>query len=339
MGYNAAMRALIHFIPGWLMVGCLAWVAWWMATYVAVGVTLLALLLGFVVGNLWSIPQRFSAGIAWAECHALSIAVALMGLQMNAAVMWQINGWVLAFVVLALVMTFAITGWLARLLAIPTPAACLLASGQGICGSAAVMAVQKVLHAPAGQAALTVAVVNFLGFIGVFVLSWLAPFWVGTGAADAGMLLGNTLQSMGHVVAAGFAVNEPAGQAAVLIKMCRILLLVPLLLVLIAVRRRSTAGDSDRPEKTHGSWLALVPWFIWVFLLCSVMASMAWLPDAALEWGGWGSDGLFVLAMVAIGLRVRLRELSTSGGRLLLLGGLVFAIQIGLTGLFVLYVQ
>ncbi|WP_223788117.1 YeiH family protein [Marinicella meishanensis] len=337
------MRRLTSLLPGWIWVGLLALAAWWLSDHFSMGVTLLALLMGFVLGNVWPVPRRCVAGVDWLECHALSVAVALMGLQMNAWVLWQINGAVLVFVVLALVMTFAITALLARLLAIPASTACLLASGQGICGSAAVMAVQKVLQGPVGPAAMTVAVVNFLGFLGVFVLAWLAPVWVGDGPGEMGLLLGNTLQSMGHVVAAGFAVSDPVGQTAVLIKMCRILLLVPLLLVLIVLWRQTPATEpaSDPATRTPGpwSWLALVPWFIWVFLLCAVLASMAWLPQPVLAWGERLSDGLFVLAMVAIGLKVRVRELGATGGRLVLLGALVFASQIGLTGLFVHYLQ
>jgi len=85
-------------------------------------------------------------------------------------------------------------------------------------------------------------------------------------------------------------------------------------------------------------WLKLVPLFIWGFLGLIVANNMGWIAqDIKLLLIQIG-DLLFILAMVAIGLSIRVRDIWQKGGKLLLLGGLVFTLQIVVTLLIVQFV-
>ena len=89
-------------------------------------------------------------------------------------------------------------------------------------------------------------------------------------------------------------------------------------------------SQAQQPEKP--SWWRLVPWFIWVFVLLLVVANVFELPQTIIDWLSWLSEVLFVLAMVAIGMAVRLRDLWQHGGRLLLLAAGVFTVQLVFNG-------
>ncbi|WP_180236483.1 YeiH family protein [Marinicella litoralis] len=314
-------------VPGVLGVAVLAAIAVILSKYVSLSGTLIAIMLGFALGNIITVPTKLQTGIKWCESQALSIAVALLGVNLNVFTMLEINAMTLLFIISSLALTFSVTFIFAKILNIQPAQACLVASGQGICGSAAVMATQKIIKAPTVEAGLVVAVVNFLGFVGVFLTAWMAPYLFTVNDSGAGLLIGNTLQSMGNVVAAGFSVNDEVGHLAVLVKMCRILLLIPVLLLLILYSKR--AGQVNRqaePVPIH--WVKLVPLFIWVFLVLSFMSSMQWIPPVIQTGLSEVSGVLFLLAMVAIGLAIKVKDIYQQGGKLLILGMLVFSFQL-----------
>ncbi len=165
-----------------------------------------------------------------------------------------------------------------------------------------------------------------MGFAGVFVTVWLANWFFKADSELAGLLVGNTLQSMGHVVAAGFSINNEVGQTAVLVKMYRIVMLIPVLLLLIVFWGKQVKKEPSKSERIH--WLKLIPVFIWVFLLLCLLATMAWIPQTWVEIMTMTSRWLFLLAMAAIGLNIELKHIYQTGGRILLLGLLVFSAQL-----------
>ena len=281
---------------------------------------------------MWFQYQRvFQTGITWLECHGLAIAVALLGLQLNLATLAEINAKTIAMIAVSLVVTFLLTFLLAHLFRMRWKESCLVASGQSICGSSAVMAAQEVVKAPVASVGLIVALVNFLGLLGVFITPFLVQQLFQDDAHAAGFLIGNTLQSMGHVVAAGFSVNPEVGQTAVLIKMCRILFLIPVLFLCIYIVKRRQRNTDVEDQRTQVHWLHMIPLFIWFFLLFCLLANLQWIPESGLDAMQSLSDVLFTLAMVAIGMHIKVKDIGSQSGGLLLLGGVVFCLQIAFT--------
>ncbi len=342
------MRTFLEGVPGFLLVGILAAIALFLTQYIGLSVSLIAILLGFVVGNLLSFtPNVVSSthtGIIWIETYGLSTAVALLGLQLNLSLLLQVNATSLSVIALAIVMTFLITVLLSKMFRIDATNACLLASGQAICGSAAVMAATKALNVSnKAQTGLIIAVINFLGFLGVFIVTEMGQyFFAGDEIANA-FMIGNTLQSMGHVVAAGFGISEEVGQGAVLIKMCRILFLIPTLLVLVywisrSIKEADNNCDNDQNTVSKVYWLKLVPLFIWVFLALILLNNLGWISQGVIDPLTQLSDVLFILAMVAIGLSIRVQDIWQQCSKLLLVAGVVFILQIAFTWVFLQWV-
>ena len=322
-------------LPGVLVVGLISIAVVLITGFVELSPTILAISMGFLAANLLNLSSRFESGIKWSESKALAVAVALLGLQLNLAILMQINPVSLAVIVVSIMVTFLFTFVIAKMFRINAVDSCLLASGQAICGSAAIMAVASVIDSPTKKAStgLIIAVVNFLGFMGVFIIPWLVTTYFYTDETSSGFVIGNTLQSMGHVVAAGFSVSDDVGTHAVIIKMCRILLLIPtLLLVLIYwasyLKLTTSSNNQNQQHVVNFSWFKMVPLFIWGFLILIIINNMGLvlneLRHVLIQLG----DLLFILAMVAIGLSIRLKDIWRKGGKLLLLGGLVFAAQI-----------
>lgn len=337
MIYNGRMRLINHYLTGIALTVGLVVLCLLLQPHIGINSTLAAIILGFLVANLLPIPTVFDAGIKWCESHGLSIAVALLALQLDWQVMAAVDTLVLLFIGLSVLFTFMMAWLLARPFGLSVQQSTLVASGQAICGSAAVMAVQRVLQAPSLAASQAVVLVNFLGFVGIFLLAWLLPWMFADLVEHKGVMIGNTLQSMGHVVAAGFAVNEGVGQTAVLIKMCRILLLLPLLLLLLLKGKYLGHENSQAANAKTGSWLRWIPWFIWAFMALVVIDQLHWVGAAQRDWLIGVGDFFFLIAMVAIGLGIRLRAFFAQAHRLLLFGVVLFALQLAFSGVFLYY--
>ncbi|MCX7552423.1 putative sulfate exporter family transporter [Marinicella sp. S1101] len=331
------MRLIIQHISGMALTVGLVLLCLLLQPQIGINSTLAAIILGFMVANLLPIPAVYDAGIKWCESHGLSIAVALLALQLDWQVMAAVDNLVLLFIGLSVLFTFMMARLLARPFGLSVQQTTLVASGQAICGSAAIMAVQKVIKAPSLAASQALVLVNFLGFVGIFFLAWLLPWVFADLVKQKGIMIGNTLQSMGHVVAAGFAVNEGVGQTAVLIKMCRILLLLPLLLLLLLKGKYWGRENSQGTDATTGSWLRWIPWFIWAFVALMVIDQLHWIGESQRNWLIEVGDFFFLVAMVAIGLGIRLRAFFAQAHRLLLFGVVLFALQLVFSGVFLYY--
>ena len=321
------MRDFLEGLPGIFLVAVVAAGVYFLSGYLGFSSTLMAIAAGFLVGNVVRLPVLFKPGVTWLECQGLSIAVALLGLQLNLTALAKIDAVTVAMIASVLVVTFFVALLLGKVFHMNFRESCLLASGQGICGSSAVLATQEVVKAPVARVGLIVALVNFFGLLGVFVTPILVELLFQNDTNASGFLIGSTLQSMGHVVASGFSVNEGVGQTAVLIKMCRILFLIPVLFLCIyLIKKRNDVYTSDDAQRVH--WLQLIPIFIWAFLLLCLLANLQWIPEPMLNFADHASAVLFTLAMVAIGMNIRVKDIGSKGGSLLLVGSLVFSIQI-----------
>jgi uncharacterized integral membrane protein (TIGR00698 family) len=327
------MGKMIAVLPGVFLVGLIAALAFLLGRYLGMSVTVVALLLGFLWANILQPSLRFTTGITWVETYGLATAVALLGVQLDLNLLMQINPISLAVITITILMTFVVTMLLAKWIKISAAESCLVASGQAICGSAAIMATSKVWHAEQVKVGLAIAVVNFLGFLGVFIMPWLVAHVTANNDIASGFLIGNSLQSMGHVVAAGFTVNDTVGHGAVLIKMCRILFLIPTLLLLVYFVNKSKVQSQNDTNYISAQvkkldWLKLIPLFIWGFLAMMMFNNLGWINIEIEHILIQTGDVLFVLAMVAIGLSIRLRDIWQHGFKMLWLAGMVFVLQI-----------
>ena len=95
------MRSILTGLPGVLLVGILAALTLFAAQYINFSATLMALVVGFLVGNSIQLSPGLKVGIGWLESYGLSTAVALLGVQLNLAVLMLINPTSLSVIVIA----------------------------------------------------------------------------------------------------------------------------------------------------------------------------------------------------------------------------------------------
>jgi len=319
---NDAIRKTKQSIPGITLCCAIGAVAILVAAYVPLGAVAVAIILGILVGNLIRPGAVFQGGITYSERQVLSFAIALMGVNLNFLILRELGYRSLLLIVAAMAVTILSSLFLARFLRIDRKLALLLGIGNGVCGSSAIAATEGIIGADKEQVGLSVAIVNFLGTIGIFLLPYLGVGIMHFTDLNSGLLIGNTLQAVGQVVAAGFSVGDTTGQTATLVKMGRILMLTPVILILIA-------SFADRKgSRGKGTKKAGMPLFIVGFFLFSLIPTLGLLPEGAIHIISLISRYTLILAMAGIGLRITFSSILRNGKEALVLGGLVFVVQI-----------
>ncbi|WP_420175454.1 YeiH family protein [Luteococcus sp. OSA5] len=274
---------------------------------------LVAILLGVAVTNLVSLPTIFAPGVACSAKRVLRIGIVLLGLQLVLGDVLRLGAGMIAVVVA--VVAGGILGSLAlgRLLGVRASQRLLIASGFSICGAAAVAGVNSVVEAEEDDVATAIALVVLYGTLMIPTVPLLVHLF-GLAELPAGLWAGASIHEVAQVVAAGAALGPASLKVAVVVKLARVLMLAPVVVVIGWRMRRhhSVEAGGHRPP--------LVPLFVLGFVLMVAVASLHLVPAAWLPVVKTVQTGLLAAAMFALGLGVKVRQLLGVGPRPFLLG-------------------
>jgi uncharacterized integral membrane protein (TIGR00698 family) len=264
----------------------------------------LAILLGAALRTVAKLDARFEAGVQFCATLALEIAVVLLGASVSAsAVLAQGIGLVAgiaALVALSLLLSLAI----GRAFGLSPKLALLIACGNSICGNSAIAAVAPVIKAEGTEVAAAIAFTAALGVVVVLTLPLSMPL-LGFTPGQFGVFAGLTVYAVPQVLAATSAVSPISMQLGTLVKLVRVLMLGPLILILSVLYR-----GAQRPSLGQ-----LVPWFIVGFLIAVTLRSLGAIPAAALGPIHMLATALSVLSMAALGLSVDVHAVLRAGRR------------------------
>ncbi|NUU07466.1 putative sulfate exporter family transporter [Leifsonia sp. C5G2] len=315
----AAVRRPLPWLPG-LIVCALAAAAAWGVHWLAPAVPLLtaAVVLGIVVGQLPAarpaVTGVLAPGLSLSAKRLMRIGVVLLGLKLSLGDIAGL-GWVAILTTVAVVLvSFAGTFWIGRLLGLPGHQPLLIATGFSICGASAIGAMSGVVKPKDEEAATPVALVTLCGTLAIFVLPLL---WhpLGLDAQQFGHWVGAGVHDVGQVVATAQIAGAAALAVAVVVKLTRVLMLAPIVAVAAVVeRRRHVEGDpaAKRP--------AIVPLFVAGFLVAVLVRTFVPLPAAVTGGADTLQTILLAMALFGLGTAVRLRTLVGTGWRALVTG-------------------
>lgn len=298
----------------------------------------LAILLGTVVRTVWTPTAAFDPGIRWSAHTVLEIAVALIGATISFGALAAAGIPLMAGIVLTVISAIGLSFLIGRAFGLPSRMAALIACGNSICGNSAIAAVAPVIDADSEDVATAIAFTAVLGVAVVLLLPVIATM-LHLSPIAGGALAGLTVYAVPQVLAAAGPMGGAAVQVGTLVKLVRVLMLGPVLLMLSFFGPRST-GTPGRILMDRHRLAMVVPWFILVFLLLAGLRSMGALPIALVGAADHAAGLLTIVAMAALGLGVDLRSVAAAGPRvtvvvtlsLCLLGGIALIVLWG-TGL------
>lgn len=293
----------------------------------------LSLLLGIIYNILTPdrMQKHFARGITFTSKKILEFAIALMGFKLSLSYLNGLGYKVMIFALTMISVTILLSIILGNIFHLERKGAVLTGVGNAICGSSAIAAINPVWQASSVQMAMSIAVINFLGTVGMFLLPILTKIFHYSDTQSA-YLIGGTLQAVGHVAAAGFALGDSVGDAAIVIKMFRVLMIAPMILIFSIIMSKGNAN-----EKKSFS-IPKLPLFIVFFLTASIITTEIG-PHPYIKYITTSSKFLLGAAMFAIGTTIDLSTIKKEGGPILYTGATLFTTQIILAVLLIRLLQ
>lgn len=301
---------------------------------VGIPAVVIALLIGMALHPLANVP-RFEPGMTFCVKKMLRWAIALLGLRIALGDIIALGLGTAVLVVVAMAATIASGFVLARLLGREAGMGALGGVATAVCGASAALATATVVpdyRNKAADVAFTVIAMNALSTVAMLVYP-LICLWLGLSEQQTGVMLGATIHDVAQVVGAGQAVSDEAANAAIIVKLFRVFLLLPAVLVV--------GWWLTRHGGEHGHARVPVPVFAIVFLvLCLINSVLAGMPaiagvyaplrDLLLEASRWG----LLIAIAALGLGTSLGAMARLGWRhiVLVLGTSLVILLVGTGG-------
>ncbi len=307
-------------LPGLGLAAALAGVSYALALLPGlkvVGPLTVALLLGISLRTSLGLSPVWREGTRYAARTVLRLGIVLMGARLDFGLVAKVGPRVLMLSVAIIVVGILGIRWVTRRFGVPEKLGTLLAVGTSICGASAVVAASSVTRAEEEDTTLAVGLCGVLGTVGVLFYVFVGPL-LGLSDAQLAILSGATLHEVAQVMAAAFTFGADAGDLGTLVKLTRVVLLAPALVVLGLV---SGVGGKVRYSLKEPP----IPWFVIGFLAVGVLGTVGVVPAWARAWLSTASVFLMVLAMAAMGLGTHLSMVRRAGLRVVYAGLVGFA--------------
>ena len=314
-------------LNGIVLAIALGLISFFLANYTpsAINSVIIALVIGITIGNTFRIHEKFNAGISFTSSKLLELSILFLAFDINYTNIAKLGAFSFLAVTVVLFSIVIITVFVAKKFKCPGSTGWLIGFGTAICGSSAIAALAPSVSKNKEDVAVSMAVVNLYGTIGmIFLPMILIPLQVSTN--QMGLLLGGSLHSIGNVAGAGFSVGGEVGEAAITIKLARVALLTPgLILMNFLINRKKASSWKDHFK---------LPWYLLGFIAITILGTFISFPENYLASMETIGKVVLTIAMGAIGLKVNFKTLLQSGRKGLGLGVFLFALQIGLLFIF-----
>lgn len=280
---------------------------------------LIALLVGMILGNVTDWSKRFKNGIDFSGSKVLEVSIVLLACGMSIAEIGNL-GWETIVIVVAMVifMLLATVG-LSKRMNCPRSGGLLTGFGTTICGSSAIAAVAPTVAKDKHDIGISLAVVSLIGAIFMFFWPMINPV-IDIDPKHMALLTGGTLHSVGNVAGAGYSISEDVGSMAVTIKMLRVALLAPAVLLFNVLTQESK-------PKSFIDFFKL-PVYLWAFIGMSLLVTFVDLPETLVANVSVGAKWLLAVAMAAIGFKTSFKTLYQSGKKVLMFGFVIYFVQV-----------
>ncbi|HEY9855234.1 MAG TPA: putative sulfate exporter family transporter [Stenomitos sp.] len=285
-----------------------------------VGPLTVALLVGIGWRMAAGYPEAIVPGSKFTAKAILRLGVLLMGARLDFRLIAQVGPKIVLLEVVIITVGLIGISWIARRFGVGAKLAMLLAVGTSICGASAVAAAAPVTKGHEDDVSLAVAMCGFLGTLGVIFYVLVGPA-LGLTLPQLAIMSGSSLHEVAQVMAVGFTWGVKTGNLSTLVKLTRVVLLAPALLVM---------GFTQGGGALTFSWKEPpIPYFVLGFLALGAVASTGVIPTPVIAGLSNASIFLMVMAMAAMGLNTQMELVRKAGLKVVYAGLLGFFLLAG----------
>lgn len=319
--------------PGVVVATITGITAQFLADHYATPAMLLALLLGIAV-NFLGEEGKAVEGIAFSAQTLLRVGIAFLGVRISVEMTTQLGLPLVALIIGAVIATIAFGMLIAKFFGYRWRFALLTAGSVAICGASAAMAISAILpkdDRSEQRLLFTVMGVTVLSTLAMILYPILAQFLELSDFAG-GVFLGASIHDVAQVVGAGFSISEQTGDTATLVKLIRVSMLAPVVIIASLLIRRYTEApeDGERPP--------ILPFFVLGFLILAILNSFGLIPTFVADFLSTASRWLLLIAIAAVGMKTNLKQVLSVGGAAiaLIIVETIFIASVTLGGVYLL---
>jgi uncharacterized integral membrane protein (TIGR00698 family) len=291
-------------IPGSLCALVLSLVASLLASYFTqMGNLTIALCLGALVSNTLETPEHFKAGLNFCAKNILNLNIVLLGITLNPNLFSSHPPSTFLKICFLVALTILISYLLGKILNLKSSFSILLGIGTGICGTAAIAATSYLITNRKEEIGTSTGIIHLLGIIFLVTTPLTLSFFPNLDESSLGILIGGSLQALGHVVAAGDIFSNTTKEIAITIKMLRVSLLIPIIIALSLWK----SYNSDKNTK-FSKVLTKIPFYIYAFILAISISQTELIPTTIVYNLKHFSHFLMGVSMAAIGFSIKINK-------------------------------
>ncbi len=289
------------------------------------------MVVGIIIGMVYAnsgggkMPASWSPGIKFCSKRVLRTGIVLYGFKLTFQDVMNVGVTAIALDAVIVCGTIGLGVLLGRWLKIDRSIALLTSCGSAICGAAAVLGVDGAIRPKPYKTAVAVATVVIFGTLSMFLYPILYRAGIFNLTPDmAGLFTGATVHEVAHVVGAANAMGGEVSNTAIIVKMIRVMMLVPVLLVIAW-----TVAHSHNTQTGEGKTSITVPWFAILFLVVIGFNSLGILSADCVEWINNLDTFFLTMAMAALGAETSFDKFKKAGFKPFLLAALLYCWLVG----------
>ena len=323
---SEARKSMLH---GVLLIALFSCAAFYIADFDFIRkLSFSPLIVGIVLGMLYAnslrnnLPETWVPGIKLCSKQILRLGIILYGFRLTFQSVIAVGTEAIVIDLIIVTLTLLIGAGAGRLLKLDRDLSLLTATGSAICGAAAVLGAESVIKPQPYKTAVAVSTVVIFGTIAMFLYPMLYRSGV-TGLDETGMgvYTGSTLHEVAHVVGAGNAMGDKISDTAIIVKMIRVILLAPVLLIMSFL-----IGGKPAPGQKRK---VTVPWFAFGFIAVVGFNSLNLIPSSIVNYINGFDTFLLTMAMTALGAETSIDKFRQAGAKPFLLAAILFVWLIG----------
>jgi uncharacterized integral membrane protein (TIGR00698 family) len=327
---------VLKVFPGIILSVGVALLACWLESLLPIhliGSAVIAMFIGMVLNHFLRNTKVFASGLKFTSKKILKFAIILLGLSLNITTILNVGKMSLTVMIFTLLTCFGGGYFIGKALGLNWKLSNLISAGTGICGGSAIAAIAPTIDADDNDVAYAMSA-TFLFDMAMIVLFPIMGQAMGMTDQAFGIWAGTAVNDTSSVVATGYAFSEGAGDFATMVKLTRTLSIIPTVLVFAFINlnlKRKEAklnGLNESELKAKFSIKKIFPYFIVLFVVMSIVASIFSIPSGILVQTKAASKFLMVAALAAIGLNTSFSSMKKSGIRPMIHGFIISALVV-----------
>ncbi len=293
-----------------------------------IGAAIFAIGIGIICGNTFLNKSSLAPGTSFSERNLLEYSIVLTGATLVLGDILALGVSGLLFIALQMTCTITAAYLIGRKMKFGRKFSLLMSAGNAVCGSSAIATVSPVINADSKDKGISITIVNLTGTILMILLPIITGLLYNHEMLPTTAMIGGVLQSIGQVIASADLVGGEYVATATIFKIIRIVFIVFVALAFSKMNHSEEGKLFQKDNEKSGAVKAGVPWFITGFFIMAILHTLGIIPATLADIAHTISGQFEIIALAAIGMRVKFKDLVSEGPKALCYGISVGAVQI-----------